>query len=252
MLKRRALFAAKVASRHLVVSLLAVTLVALLVFTQWYPAPYYKVAGGVEIFMLVAIVDIICGPLLTAIFCNPAKSRRELVRDIFLVVLIQLSALGYGVVCLYKARPVYLAYEGDRFRLVSAADIELEELIKAKPEYRQLPISGPMLISTRLLTNKDPNYLASVQDAMRGFHPSYKPERWQPYSVSIEAVKAEAKPLTRLLRSAQVSQELRPLADSEAPMGYFPLDSSLGGDWIVVLNLTQGQVVDILPLNGWD
>lgn len=63
---------------------------------------------------------------------NPQKPRRELNADLGLVILVQLMALAYGLYSLALARPVYLAYEVDRFRVVSVADIQEGEL---KPEW---------------------------------------------------------------------------------------------------------------------
>lgn len=252
MLKKRVLFAAKVASHHLLISFLLAALVALLMFFLWYPAPYYKASGGLGLFFLIMAVDVICGPLLTFIFCNPFKPKWELRRDISLVAVIQLVALSYGVASLYDARPVYLAYEGDRFRLVGAADIDSAMLGQARPEFQSLPMTGPELVYTKLLHSGDSGYLASLQDAMQGLHPSYKPERWEPYKIHVEEIKASAKPIINLLRGNPDSPELVALARSDTPVGYFPLISYLGGDWIAVLNLNQGALVDILPVNGWE
>lgn len=252
MLREHVLFATKMAFYHLIVSFLLAALVALLIFFLWYPAPYYKVSGGLELFFLVISVDVICGPLLTLILSNSSKPKRELKRDISLVIVVQLMALSYGLVSLYYARPVYLAYEGDRFRLVGAADIDLAMLEQARPEFRTLPVTGPKLVYTKLLNNSDSGYLASLQDAMQGFHPSYKPERWELYSAHVEEVKASAKPITKLLSTNPEFLELVALARSEAPIGYFPLISYRGGDWIVVLDLNQGALINILPVNGWE
>lgn len=251
MLEKRFIFSARLASRHFLVCLVVAALVAFLVFTLWYPSPYYRIAGGLELFALVVAVDVVCGPLLTFVLCNPSKPRGELRRDIALVAVIQLVALGYGVNSLYEARPVYLAFEGDRFRLVSAADIDQDTLTQARPEYRELPIVGPELIATKLLGSSDPGYLDSLQDALQGFHPSYKPERWESYSTHVEEVKSKAKPLAELLVDNRGSLELSVFARSNANLGYFPLDSYQGGDWIVVLDLEQGTLADILPVDGW-
>ncbi|WP_349616027.1 TfpX/TfpZ family type IV pilin accessory protein [Azotobacter salinestris] len=252
MLRERVSFAAKMAFCHLSISFLLAALVALLIFFLWYPTPYYKVSGGLELFFLVIAVDVICGPLLTLVLSNPSKPKRELRRDISLVAVVQLMALSYGLVSLYEARPVYLAYEGDRFRLVGAADIDSVMLEQARPEFRTLPVTGPELVYTKLLSGRDSGYLASLQDAMQGFHPSYKPERWELYKTHVEEVKASAKPIANLLPGNPESLELVALARSEAPVGYFPLISYRGGDWIVVLNLNQGALVNILPVNGWE
>ena len=96
---------------HFICSAVVAGLAAGLVFGMWYPYPYRELAGGRELFLLVVAVDVVCGPLLTAVLFNPAKSREELWRDLSLVAVIQLIALGYGLHTVWQARPLFLAHE---------------------------------------------------------------------------------------------------------------------------------------------
>ena len=119
---RRVRAAARVAAVHLLVSALVAAAVAALVLWVWYPAPYDLLSGGRHLFFILIGVDVVCGPLLTWILFNPAKSRRERWVDVSLVVLIQLAALAYGVHTVYEARPLYLVHERDRFRAIALPD----------------------------------------------------------------------------------------------------------------------------------
>ena len=96
-LRQRLISGALVSVKHLLFSVLVAAMVAALVFGIWYPTPYGELAGGQGLFRLIVVVDVICGPLLTLVIYNPKKPRVELFRDIGLVVLIQLGALGYGL-----------------------------------------------------------------------------------------------------------------------------------------------------------
>ena len=49
---------------------------------------------------------------------------------------------------MFDARPVYVAFAGDRFELVEAGAIEAEQLAVAKPEFRMLSITGPKVVGT--------------------------------------------------------------------------------------------------------
>ena len=77
-------------------SLLTICFAALLVFGIWYPYPYREISGGRELFLLVITVDVILGPLITLAVFNRKKPRSELRRDLAIVALLQLGALGYG------------------------------------------------------------------------------------------------------------------------------------------------------------
>ena len=96
-------FAAKVAGCHLSINIVVAALVAILVFYGWYPYPYQQMLGGLGLFALVAGIDVVCGPVLTAVLANPKKSTREMLVDIALVAIIQVSALvlraAYGGYC---------------------------------------------------------------------------------------------------------------------------------------------------------
>lgn len=251
MLRPRFLFAARLASLHLLASLLVMVATGLLVFVLWYPAPYYKIAGGIELFLLIVGVDLVCGPLLTFVLGSPSKPHGELVRDIGLIVLIQLGALGYGVHSLYQARPVYLAWEGDRFRLVTAADIEPVRLLVASEAYRQLPVGGPQLVATRLLGATDPGYLISIEDALKGLPPSYKPERWESYSKHMGQILAGARALQDLPEASRNSPQLVGREAADPRTVYYPLEGSHDGNWIVLLTPDSAELVDFLPLKGW-
>ena len=116
--------ALRAAALHLGGSLLVAALAGALVFGLWYPYPYRELAGGRELFLLIVVVDVVCGPLLTLVLYNPAKPRAELWRDLGLVVLIQLAALGYGLHVVWQARPVYMVQEVDRLKVIELPALE--------------------------------------------------------------------------------------------------------------------------------
>jgi hypothetical protein len=118
----RVIAATNAAGIHLLCSLLIAALAGGLVFGLWYPFPYRELSGGRELFLLIIAVDVVCGPLLTLVLFNPTKPRGELWRDLGLVALIQLGALGYGLWTVWQARPLFLVQEVDRFKVVAAPD----------------------------------------------------------------------------------------------------------------------------------
>ena len=67
----------RAAGLHLLLSLVVATLAAVLVFGLWYPGVYRLLAGGGELFLLVVVVDVVCGPLLTLVLFNPTKPRAD-------------------------------------------------------------------------------------------------------------------------------------------------------------------------------
>src|SRR5215831_21153351 len=132
-LRRRA----RAAGFHLLISATLAALAAALVFGLWYPGFYRAVAGGRDLFLLVTGVDVVLGPLLTFAVFNLAKGWRHLRRDLAVIGVIQLAALLYGLHTVYIVRPVALAFEVDRFRVVAAANVYTPDLPKALPMYRE-------------------------------------------------------------------------------------------------------------------
>ncbi|MCX9154886.1 hypothetical protein OPU71_01975 [Niveibacterium sp. 24ML] len=109
------------ASLHLAISGLVLAAISTVVFICWYPNDLLEIQGGFFVLGMVVLVDLCLGPLLT--FAVYDTKKRELLRDLIVVVLIQLAATSYGVWVLYSERPAYLAFVHDRFFVVRAGDL---------------------------------------------------------------------------------------------------------------------------------
>ena len=59
------------------------------VFWIWYSPPYAALAGGLGLFGLLVTVDVVMGPMLTAVAASPRKPVSELRRDLALIVLLR-------------------------------------------------------------------------------------------------------------------------------------------------------------------
>lgn len=162
---------------HLGINVVVALLVAALIFGVWYPQPYPELMGGLKLLGLIVAVDMVCGPVLTSVLANPKKPKREMATDLSLVAVIQLAALIYGLHAVAQARPVFVAFEADRFTVVSAAEIDHDKLAEALPEFRSLPWWGVKRIGLR--DAKDGNEkLSSLQMSLQGVEPSARPDWW--------------------------------------------------------------------------
>src|SRR5690606_1245287 len=102
---------------------------------------------------IVAMVDIVLGPLL--VFLVYDRRKKSLRRDLVVIICIQLAAIAYGIHASVLARPVLMTFVVDRFELVSAAEVDAEELAKAPEQFRNLSWTGPMLAAARMPDNKE-------------------------------------------------------------------------------------------------
>jgi hypothetical protein len=120
----------------------------------------------------------------------------------------------------------------------------------------QLSWTGPKTIGVKLLDGGDPEYLRSIQLAMEGIHPAFRPQRWISYDVQRAEVIRQAKPLSELKRkrpeqSSLIDDAVRQNGLAEADLGYLPLLSHRQTDWIVAVSLKDGTPKLYLPMDGW-
>ena len=249
-LKRRM----RAAGIHFAISVAIAALASLLVFMVWYPSPYSAIAGGLSLFVLLVSVDVALGPLLTAVAASPGKPRAELARDLFFIALVQLAAFGYGMFTIAMARPVHLVFEIDRFKVVSAADIEPESLAKAPAALRSLPWTGPTVIAALKPTDPD-ELMRSVELGLAGIDLAVQPARWVEYASVTDAAWRAARPVAALAR--RYPQAAAPLAriaaDAGQPQGelrFMPLVSRQTS-WVSVIAMPGARVVGYLPLDGF-
>ena len=242
----------RAAGIHLLISAGVAALAAGLVFGLWYPGFYRSVSGGRDLFLLVTSVDVVLGPLLTFAVFNLEKGWKHLRRDLAVIGVIQAAALVYGLHTVYIVRPIAMAFEVDRFRVIVAADVYEPELPKAPPEYRSLPLTGPWLIGTRA-PNAGDEHNDAIFMGLQGIDRANRPTFWQPYAASLPDVLAKSRPVRVLLsyyaaRAAELRAELIEMKAEEASARFLALRAR--GDWVIVLD-ERGKVLGHLKADGF-
>jgi len=175
----------RAALTHFALSVLIVVAVFLVVYFLWYPPPLFAAAGGRDLFLIVALVDVTIGPLITLIIFKPGKKGLKF--DLVVIALLQLTALVYGTHVVFEARPVWVVFLKDRFDLVRANQINEAERAKARPEHQQLSVTGPQVVGARVPTDPDEKFRTSIT-ALAGIDVSSYPQHYVPYA----EIKAEA------------------------------------------------------------
>ena len=245
----------RAASIHLALSALVAALAGLLVFALWYPYPYREISGGRELFLLVVSVDIVLGPLITFLVFNLAKPRRELRRDLAIVVLLQLAGLAYGLWTVQLARPVHMVFEYDRFRVVHQVDIPLELVDQVPVGIELAPLRGPTMLTLRPLRSMQEGTELTLA-ALQGVHLSARPHLWQRYEAGRAQVLGAARPATQLKsrfpqRAAEIDAALRESGREAAAVAYLPLVARKSEPWTVLLDATTAEVIGFLPLDSF-
>jgi hypothetical protein len=257
-MKARLRAAARAALIHLAFSIVLVASVTGILFYFWFRGPYLDLFDGLRIVLIAILVDIVCGPLITAVVYNPAKSRRELTLDLSLVVMIQLAALAYGIHVAAMSRPVALVFEVDRFVAVAAGQVNENALPEAPEGARTLPlIDEPKLLGARE-PKDNAEMMKSIERSLAGEEPSVRPDWWQDYAASLPIVKKRMKKLSELearlpeASRAVLAKSVAETLYSAAVRYYLPLTSQKKlNDWIVLLD-AEARPVGFAPVPGWE
>jgi len=120
-------FRLKAFGLHLLASSCALSLILGTLYFGWYRWPGWHLTDVAHVVLIMVGVDVVLGPLLTLIIARPTKPRRELTRDIGMIVAVQLCMLVYGSVSLWSGRPLYYAFSESVLQLVQAYDINTNE-----------------------------------------------------------------------------------------------------------------------------
>lgn len=255
LLQQRIRSATRAAAFHFGGTFVVALLAAALVFGLWFPFPYRELAGGRELFILIVVADMVCGPLLTMVLYNPAKPRAELWRDLGLVIVIQAAALGYGLYVVSEARPVYLVHEVDRFKVITAQELPDESLAKLPHELRPRWLGGPITVAIRDPKDAAESNTVLFESVLGGRDYADRPEFYIAYkgTAALKALK-RARPLATFL-DKHPSQ--RPAAEALATskglnlehLVYLPVVGRQ--DWVALLN-QEAQIQGFLKGDGFN
>lgn len=224
------------------------------VFCVWYPPPFAALTGGIGLFLLIVSVDVVLGPALTAVVASPGKARRELTRDLAAIVFVQLAAFAYGLYTMAVARPVWLAFEVDRLRVVTAADIESEALQDAPRAMQALSWTGPRTMA--VVKPSDPDeQMRAIELGLAGLDLAMQPRYWRTYATHTDEVWRAARPVSVLLaqypqRAADVAAIAQAAGQPVQALRFLPL-LSRQASWVSLIAQPGAQVVGHLPVEGF-
>lgn len=110
---------------HFLGSAVVISLFLSLVYFVWYAYPYNIIYSAIDVVKLVVGVDLVLGPLLTLVIFNISKPKKELIRDVLIIICFQVAALSWGINATYKTRPLYAVYYADTFYIGTGAEVDV-------------------------------------------------------------------------------------------------------------------------------
>ena len=237
---------------HVLISCVIAGLVYVAVRYFWYPGALFEVAGGLDLLLVVICVDVTLGPLVTLIVFKPGKWGLKF--DLWVIGILQVSALLFGLYTIAESRPVFITFVKDRFELVRAGELADADLAKAAPAYASLSWFGYRLAGAKL--PKDPReQMALLNAALGGKDLQYHPQHYVEYREVAPEAARRAAPVGKLRelnpgRTPEVDALVARFGPEER-LGFLPMRAGKS-DMTVVVEKNGGRVLALSPLLPWD
>ncbi|MFW1760681.1 TfpX/TfpZ family type IV pilin accessory protein [Acinetobacter calcoaceticus] len=233
---------------HLSISILLALIIIAWVFLIWYPQPLAQAVGVTHIFLMMVAIDVVLGPILG--FFVYKEGKKTLKFDLSVIILIQLSALGYGLYSIAQGRPVWLVYNVDRFELVRNNEIIDTNIQKVQAQFRNPSWFKPKFAAVQIAKNSEERSKNMFEELLGGVSLAQRPERYVGLVQVKLQIKKRAQNLNELEKynsKQQVKEILKKYPSADA---WVPLKAN-AIDMVVLMNKSSAQVVKIVDLRPW-
>lgn len=234
---------------HLLLSGLVAAVTITLVFFVWYPDPLDKAIGVTDIFLLILAVDITMGPIMT--FVVYKKGKPGLKFDLFVIVLMQVAALTYGMSTVFEGRPAFIVFNQDRFDAVRWIDLDAKSVKTAElagNQSAQASWFSPRWVAAIESTDhkRAEEILFSAIDG--GADWPQLPELFVPLEQVKNTMLKKAQPLSVLPHLDKNASELANLPLERVK--FLPLHSKTR-DMTVLIDSESAAVIKIIDIDPW-
>ncbi|MES2826208.1 MAG: TfpX/TfpZ family type IV pilin accessory protein [Pseudomonadota bacterium] len=240
---------------HLLLSAVVVGISAAIVFLCWYPGLLAYASGVADIFLILASVDVVLGPLITLIVFNVKK--KELKRDLSIIIFVQIAALLYGVNTLFSARPVFIVFNADRFDVVYANEISDDAKLQSKYEelWRGLYF-GPKFVGARLPKDEQLAKKIMIDAVSGGKDIQLMPQFYVPFDEMKEERRRAARSLDELKvynkeNILEVNNIINQFTSKSDKFGYVPLIGKTK-NLVTVVNIDTAEIIIMNKLKPLD
>ncbi|APU47545.1 TfpX/TfpZ family type IV pilin accessory protein [Acinetobacter junii] len=234
---------------HLVLSCLLALVVVGLVFFIWYPAPLATAVGVTHIFLMLLAIDVIIGPVLG--FLVYKEGKKSLKFDLAVVILLQLSALSFGMYSIAQGRPVWVSYVVDRFELVRNNDLINDKADQALPQFQNPSWLQPQYVAVKVSDNVNQRNNDLFAEVMGGISLAQRPERYVELSEVKSLIQQHAQNLDALNQFNDKASVEKTLSKYPQATAFIPLKAN-AVDMTVLINKEKGEVVKIVDLRPWN
>ena len=232
---------------HLSISLLIALLIMSLVFFIWYPAPLSQAVGVTHIFLMLLVSDVIVGPILVLLVYKEGK--KSLKFDLSIIILLQLSALIYGIYSIEQGRPAWIAFNIDRFELVRKNEIVDQNINHVQPQFQQPSWLKPQFVATVFAKDTNQRNKDMFAEVLGGISIAQRPERYVNFIQAEEQIQQRVQKLELLQKFNNKTDVEKILAKYPQATAFLPLKAS-AVDMTVLLD-QNSNVIKIVDLRPW-
>ncbi len=165
---------------HLAISLVILAAILYVVVYIWYPPPFFAADGGWHGVRIMIGVDLILGPLLTLMVYNPGKGINRLKFDLWVIAVIQVSALAAGAYVVADQRTRLVTFANTRF--VSMSQGQIDESGVSKDVFETLKGQHPPLAIVDMPEDKNERNQVVIS-SLSGAPLFKRGERYQPLTL---------------------------------------------------------------------
>ncbi|MFZ3193398.1 MAG: TfpX/TfpZ family type IV pilin accessory protein [Moraxellaceae bacterium] len=232
---------------HLLFSLLLLCCAVFIVFYWWYPSPLAVAFGVSNLAFLLIGIDVILGPILTFIVFK--EDKQHFLRDVLVILVIQISAFLYGLYTISEGRPVWLVFVIDDFEAVAPIDIDRRMQSVFNPEYQDSLLSRPQWVAAMYSEDAEIESQQKMEEMFDGISLARRPETYQPLINRKYQIFSRLKPFDELYKYNDKQQVDVLVKKNPEAIGWLPL-KSFKKDMVVLFNKNQVQP-EIVDLNPW-
>ncbi|WP_329416198.1 TfpX/TfpZ family type IV pilin accessory protein [Acinetobacter indicus] len=233
---------------HLFISFLVILLVIALVFYIWYPSPLAAAVGVTHIFLMLFVVDVILGPLLGLLVYKEGKKTLKF--DLTVIILIQITALCYGVYSIEQGRPAWLVYNVDRFELVRKNELVDSNIQQAQPQFQKPSWFKPQYVATEFAKDTQQRNDEMFAEVFSGISIAQRPERYVELTQAKTQIQQRALPLNELEQYNSKAEVEKALAKYPNADAWLSLKANTV-DMVVLVNKETAEVIKIVDLRPW-
>lgn len=233
---------------HLFISCLIALFVIGLVFFIWYPSPLASAVGVTHIFLMLLVIDVILGPLLGLLVYKEGKKTLKF--DLSVIILIQITALCYGVFSIEQGRPAWLVYNVDRFELVRKNELVDTNIQQAQPQFQKPSWFKPQYVATEFAKDIQQRNDEMFAEVLGGISIAQRPERYVELTQAKNQIQQRALPLAELEQyNSKVAVE-KTLSKYQKADAWLPLKAN-AEDMVVLINKESASIIKIVDLRPW-